>query len=131
MTPQSRGNVFNLNAATAPEPARFDTAGGGGDDGGMEHRLNEVEKSIVRLDANVGHIQQMLVRMDHGISGFKWQVLAAAVALLAASGGLLFSVQQMTVSTFQAAAATADAKAPPPIIMNLPGAASPTASAAR
>lgn len=98
--------------------ASFDGRGGGGDDGGMEHRLSEVEKAIVRLDSRsdlilsrLDSVNDRITDMAGRVSNFKWQILAAAVAIFLAVIGMGVAIQQMTVATFQAAAqASSEAK---------------------
>lgn len=95
----------------------------------MEQRVGELEKAVVRID---GRLDGVNVRLDavldklngiqDSVKNFKWQVLAAAIAIMLAAFGMLFTVQQMTVSTFQAAGQSQQAPAPaqPPTIIVVP-----------
>lgn len=79
---------------TRPElHAKFET---------MEAR---VDTRVARIE---GKIDQMMLRLDHtdhGVSNLRWWILGAALSILVASVGTAFGIQQMTITTFQAAAA--------------------------
>lgn len=122
----------------------IDPPGGGGDDGRMEARLSEVEKAIIAISGRLDRIGDRLDTISGSVnevkgsvSGFKWQVFAAAIAVILAVVATGVSIQQMTVSTFQAAGQAGESKTPgQPTIIVVPGAAtpivqSPSASASR
>lgn len=87
--------------------------------GPVEARLSEVEKSVIRIDGRLDAINVKLDIIASNVSSWKWQLLAAVVAIGVTVFGTSFAIQQMTVATFQAAAAQAQppAQTQPTIIM--------------
>ena len=92
--------------------------------GPMEARLSEVEKSVVRIDGRLDAINVKLDLIASSVSSWKWQLLAAVVAIGVTVFGTSFAIQQMTVATFQAAAAQTQPPAQPqPTVIVLPAGA--------
>lgn len=111
-------------------------------DGGDEPPHNDrMEQRLANLEAFADDAKQRLVRVetkldhiDKEVSNFKWWAAGSAVAIIlamiAAVLGTGIAIQQMTVSTFQAAGAQAAQPSPPqaqqPIIINnIPPASAP------
>lgn len=109
------------------------TTSGGGD--GYNGDMNAAR--IIKLEEFAEDAKQRLTRvetkLDHiekEVSNFKWWLLGAIITILLTVLGTGIGIQQMTVSTFQAAG-TQNQPAPAqqqPIIINVPAAAAPTAS---
>lgn len=120
-----RAAAQQVTAPPAPPP-RLPSTGGSGDDGGMERRLSEVEKAVIRIDGRMDTIDLRLGRIESSVDSFKWWLLGAAVTILLASAATAIGIQQMTVATFQGAVEVARSSAPkvdtppPPIIINVP-----------
>ncbi len=101
-------------------------------DGGSTPPHNEdMEKRLSQLEAFADDARQRLVRVetkldhiDREVSQVKWWIVAQILAGLLAVLGTGVAIQQMTVSTFQAAGAQAPQAAPTqaqqPIIINVP-----------
>ena len=72
---------------------------------------------MTRIEISLGHVEKE-------VGNFKWWVIAQIVAALLTIIGTGIAIQQMTVATFQAAAAhVAPAQAQQaPIIINVPAA---------
>lgn len=98
----------------------------------MEQRLTKLEafaddakQRLVRVEAKLDHV-------DKEVSQVKWWIVAQIAAGMLAVLGTGIAIQQMTVSTFQAAGAQAAQPVPPqapqPIIINVPP-ASPSPAA--
>lgn len=137
MTDQLKISGGPTNVATGPwlgpKNTPVDGDGGGPDDPSMEHRLSEVEKAIIRIDgkfdvvtARFEHVDSTLNEIKVGVIGFKWHVFTAALTVIVAVIATGIAIQQMTVTTFQAAA---QQPSPPaqqaPVIINVPSAAQP------
>lgn len=107
---------------------------GGGEppyDGGMEQRivavesrLSKVEDQLVSVDGHLVRVETTLTHLDREISQFKWwaagSAIAIVLAMIASVLGTGIAIQQMTVSTFQAANQYSAQPAQPPIIINVP-----------
>lgn len=108
----------------------FDTAGSPADDGGMEARIDLLEERLTRVEVKLDHVA-------HDVGQFKWFLLGGVLTMIVTVIGTSIGIQQMTVSTFQAAAeatakATADLSVRPqqPTIIVVPGAVAPPSPAA-
>ncbi|WP_428141365.1 hypothetical protein [Delftia acidovorans] len=104
--------------------------GGLGKSGGPPHN-EEMEHRLAQLEAFADDAKQRLVRVetkldhiDKEVGQVKWWIVAQMVAGMLAVVGTGIAIQQMTVSTFQAAGAQAAPPSPPqtqpPIIINVP-----------
>lgn len=98
--------------------------------------MGEFEKAIVRIDATLEHMRADITDIKDSVKTWKWQVLGAGLAVLLASWYGNYTIQQMTVATFVAAAqqqkdAQPQPAALPPIIINVPAAAQPASSPSR
>lgn len=98
--------------------------GGGGHNDGMEARITKLEDFAQETRERLSRIETTLGNVEKEVSGFKWWVVAQIVAALLTVIGTGIAIQQMTVSTFQAAGQAHPAPAQqPPIIINVPSAA--------
>lgn len=85
----------------------------------LEELAQDARERLTRIEATIDHVK-------HETSQLKWWMAGSAVAIIvtviAAVLGTGVAIQQMTVSTFQAAAqqATTPAAQPAPIIFNFP-----------
>lgn len=89
----------------------------------LEEFAEDAKQRLTRVETKLDHIEKE-------VSNFKWWLLGAIITILLTVLGTGIGIQQMTVSTFQAAGAQ-NQPAPaqqPPIIINVPAAAAPTAS---
>lgn len=93
--------------------------GGGGDNTDMEQRIASIERRLQGVETTVQHI-------DKQVSEFKWWVAGQIVAGIVTIIGTGVAIQQMTVSTFQAAAQQTQApQQPAPIVITVPPPAQP------
>lgn len=91
----------------------------------METRISSIEAKISEMDNRSIRVETTLSHLDREVTQFKWWLAASAVAIIlavvASVLGTGIAIQQMTVSTFQAAAPqAAQQTAPPPVIINIP-----------
>lgn len=93
------------------------------DNGRMEARLIKLEEFADDAKQRLARVETKLDHIDKEVSNFKWWVLAQIVAALLTVVGTGIAIQQMTVSTFQAAGVQSQPTPQPPIIINVPQAA--------
>ncbi|EPD35873.1 hypothetical protein HMPREF9702_05780 [Delftia acidovorans CCUG 15835] len=97
----------------------------------MEHRLAQLEAFADDAKQRLVRVETKLDHIDKEVGQVKWWIVAQMVAGMLAVVGTGIAIQQMTVSTFQAAGAQAAQPAPPqmqqPIIINVPPASAPPA----
>lgn len=91
----------------------------------METRISSIETKISDMDSRFIRVETTMSHVDREVSQFKWWLAGSAVAIiLAVVGSVLgtgIAIQQMTVSTFQAATPqTIQQATPPPVIINIP-----------
>ena len=89
----------------------------------MEARLMKLEEFADDAKQRLARVETKLDHIDKEVSNFKWWVLAQIVAALLTVVGTGIAIQQMTVSTFQAAGAQAQPAQQQPIIIQMPQAA--------
>ncbi len=110
--------------------AKVDPPSGGSDNGGMEARVAKLEdfaqdtrERLARVETTLGHIEKEVSQTKWWLIGTTLTVILTVVATVIGTG---IGIQQMTVTTFQAAAdqktkePPAPATALPPIIINVP-----------
>ena len=92
--------------------------------GDMEARVLKLEDFALETRDRLTRIEISLGHVEKEVGNFKWWVIAQIVAALLTIIGTGIAIQQMTVATFQAAAAhVAPAQAQQaPIIINVPAA---------
>lgn len=86
----------------------------------LEEFAEDAKQRLTRVETKLDHIEKE-------VSSFKWWLLGAIITILLTVLGTGIGIQQMTVSTFQAAGAQSQPAQQPPIIINVP-AAQPAAS---
>lgn len=89
----------------------------------LEEFAEDAKQRLTRVETKLDHIEKE-------VSNFKWWLLGAIITILLTVLGTGIGIQQMTVSTFQAAGAQSQS-APaqqPPIIINVPAAPAPAPS---
>ena len=103
---------------------------GGGNMDGMEDRLRTLETTVARMEERFeerfDRVLDRLSELRSDVKNLHWWFLGAVLTILVTVIALAFSVQQMTVATFQAAAQQPSA-APAPIVITIPAPA-PAAS---
>lgn len=125
-------SIYKRIKAVEEQFHNFSSGSGGGDNGDMntarviklEEFAEDAKQRLTRVEIKLDHIEKE-------VSNFKWWLLGAIITILLTVLGTGIGIQQMTVSTFQAAGAqnqTTPAQHPP-IIINVP-AANPAAAAA-
>lgn len=72
---------------------------------------------LARVETKVDHIDREVSNTKWWIAGSTLTIILAVIATVVATG---IGIQQMTVTTFQAAGQQAQPPAPPPIIINVP-----------
>lgn len=74
---------------------------------GIETRLDRVEQRMDSVDQRLGRVEAKVDHMDRELSQVKWYVIGSTLTILLAMVGTVLgtgiAIQQMTVSTFQAA----------------------------
>lgn len=119
-------NPFHLVTNGSTESETIDPPGGGGDDGGMGPRITALEGVVAALSEQMNVIAPKVEHIDREVSNFKWWGLGAILTLVITLIGTALTVQQMTVTTFQAAAQQATPQPPQaqhqvqPIIIQIP-----------
>lgn len=99
---------------------------GGGEppyDGGMESRIAKLEdfaqdtrERMVRVETKLDHIEKEVSQTKWWLIGSTLTIILTVIATVVGTG---IGIQQMTVSSFQAASQQAQ-PAQPPIIINVP-----------
>lgn len=102
----------------------MDGGGGPPHNDNMEQRLSQLEAFADDAKQRLVRVETKLDHIDREVSQVKWWIVAQILAGLLAVLGTGIAIQQMTVSTFQAAGAQAAQPAPlqaqQPIIITLP-----------
>lgn len=121
---------------------RFGVAGGGNnappptskkqvsdDNGPMEARIAAIENRLDSMDERMTRVEVKLDHIGEEVSNFKWWMAGALLTILVTVAGTAVGIQQMTVTTFQAASQErpAQAPAPQPIVIQLPAQEAPAA----
>lgn len=88
----------------------------------MDGRVSRLEDLAGDARERLARIETKLEQVAHDTGQWKWFLVGAAVTLALAIIGTGVSIQQMTVSTFQAAGQQAQqpTTAPPSVIINVP-----------
>lgn len=99
----------------------------------MESRVTKLEDFAFEANGRLARIETKLDQVDREVSQVKWWIVAQIAALFLAVIGTGIAIQQMTVSTFQAAAAQPQSSTATqqPIIINVPPAAAAPAQPAK
>lgn len=104
----------------------------------LEERADRVERKIDAVDGRLVHVSSKLEHVDREAGNLKWWILGSLITTVLTVIGTVVAtgvgIQQMTVTTFQAATDRQSTQQPqpaqvPPIIINVPPA--PTASASQ
>lgn len=126
-------NVHHLRATldTAAERVKqLETGPGGGDSGGMDPRVDLLEKRMDRVETKLDAMQDTLGQLPK-----RWEFVAlllAMVAVMLAGQANLLSAFQSGLTALQTAAPRADTPpASQPIIIQLPPPAAPPLSPAQ
>lgn len=126
------GNVRAEATGLRPTGRGVDGGSGSGDDGGMDDgRITAIEKDVHGLKTDVagvkddvaglkGDMKLVLSKLD-ALGNLKAHFWVGILAVFLTIVGFGFTVQQMTVSTFRAAAESLAQPPQPPIIINVPG----------
>lgn len=104
-----------------------DSGGDPPDNGGMEltERVAHLETGMSEVKTRLDRVEVKLEHIDREVANIKWWVLGQIVAGLLTVIGTGIAIQQMTVSTFQAAGAQAAPTQPAPIVIQVPAAPAP------
>jgi hypothetical protein len=86
----------------------------------LEEFAGETCERLARVEVKLDHMEAKLDHIATDVSQFKWWALGSVVAIVLAVMGTGFSIQQMTVQSFQAAGQQAQQQAPQPIIIQVP-----------
>lgn len=107
----------------APPPP-VDPPRPGKENEGMEDRLTRLEAFAEDAKGRMTRVETKLDHIGQEVSNFKWWAAGSAVAIILAVIGAVLgtgvAIQQMTVSTFQAAGSQQQLAPQPPIIVNVP-----------
>jgi len=118
--------LYNQFNSLPEKNTSHDNGGGGGDNGGMDQtRIIKLEEFADDAKQRLTRVEIKLDTIEKEVSNFKWWLLGAIITIMLTVLGTGIGIQQMTVSTFQAAGAQSHpAVQQPPIIINIPAAAS-------
>jgi F0F1-type ATP synthase membrane subunit c/vacuolar-type H+-ATPase subunit K len=114
---------------------RIESKGGPPHNDDMEARVLKLEDFALDARDRLVRVETKLDHIDKEVTNLKWWMVGAALTIILTVIGTVvgtgIGIQQMTVATFQAAAAQPQqAAALPPIIINVPGGAPAAASTA-
>lgn len=128
---EANGNFDDKVLKLVPPTAKLGKSGGPPHNEEMEHRLAQLEAFADDAKQRLVRVETKLDHIDKEVGQVKWWIVAQMVAGMLAVVGTGIAIQQMTVSTFQAAGAQAAQPAPPqtqqPITINVPAASAPPA----
>lgn len=98
----------------------------GWDNDHMEARVAELEDFAQDTRERMARVETKLDHIEKEVSQTKWWLIGSTLTIIltviATVIGTGIGIQQMTVTTFQAAGQQAPAPQPAPIIINVPGA---------
>jgi hypothetical protein len=121
---EAKGNFDDKVLKLVPPTGKLGKSGGPPHNEEMEHRLAQLEAFADDAKQRLVRVETKLDHIDKEVGQVKWWIVAQMVAGMLAVVGTGIAIQQMTVSTFQAAGAQAAQPAPPqmqqPIIINVP-----------
>ena len=107
-----------MKVAPPPEPP---------DNDGMEPRVAALEDFAQDTRERMARVETKLDHIEKEVSQTKWWLIGSTLTIIltviATVIGTGIGIQQMTVTTFQAAGQQAAPPQPQPIIINVPGAA--------
>lgn len=126
-----------MPVVNSPDPDRWrgppkqqDAGGQPPYDGSMEARVTAIENHLDRMDERLTRVVVKIDHIEKEVGQTKWWILGQIVAGLLAVLGTSIAIQQMTVTTFQAASEERAAQKPPaaptpsqtvqPIVIQLP-----------
>lgn len=132
-TAQSIASIRAIAEASPPAPPAPPIAESGdtGDNGGMDlsQRVGHLEdfaqdtrERMVRVETKLDHIEKEVSQTKWWLIGSTLTIILTVIATVIGTG---IGIQQMTVTTFQAAGQQVPAQQQPPIIINVPGATQP------
>lgn len=106
------GIVHHLNAPQRNGPPPVDAGGGPPYDGDMDARVTKLEGFAAATSERLARMESKLDRVVHDVGQWKWFALGAVLTIVMAVLGTGIAIQQMTVTTFQAAAEASRAATP-------------------
>lgn len=116
--------IFNFRTG---EPMKFAPPPEPPDNDDMEPRVAALEdfaqdtrERMVRVETKLDHIEKEVSQTKWWLIGSTLTIILTVIATVIGTG---IGIQQMTVTTFQAAGQQAAPPQPQPIIINVPGAA--------
>lgn len=116
--------LYNQFNSLPEKDTTHDSGGGGGNNGGMDStRIIKLENFADDAKQRLTRVEIKLDNIEKEVSNFKWWLLGAIITILLTVLGTGIGIQQMTVSTFQAASSQSQPAVPtqqPPIIINIP-----------
>ncbi|MEZ2740894.1 hypothetical protein [Comamonas jiangduensis] len=134
-----RNNIFPFKAdeieeltasfeKLSSEKTSYANGGSGGYDDGMDTRITKLENFAEDAKQRLARVETKLDHIDKEVSSFKWwlfgAVLTVVLTVIGTVVGTGVGIQQMTVSTFQAAGAQAQTAnhtpQPAPIVIQIP-----------
>lgn len=120
---------FSLNGGGQRPPPPAAVRRVSDDNDPMEARVTAIENRLDRMDERLTRVEVKIDHIEKEVGQTKWWILGQIVAGLLAVLGTGIAIQQMTVTTFQAAgqdrAAQTPAQAVQPIIIQLPAQQAP------
>lgn len=119
-----------LHGLIPPTIPPDDSDPGSGDNDDMNTaRIIKLEEFAEDAKQRLTRVETRLEHIDREVSNVKWWIIGAVLTIVlttvATVIGTGVGIQQMTVSTFQAAGAQSQPAQQPPIIINVPAAPAP------
>lgn len=113
-----------------PQPQGFSGGDKPQDNEAMKARVEKLENFAKEAGERLARVETRLEHIDKEVGNTKWWVAGSTVTIILAMVGTVLgtgvAIQQMTVSTFQAAGQQSAPPQQPPIIINVP--ATPSAA---
>lgn len=102
------------------EPQEPPGGGDGGNMDGMDARVANLEAFAADAKQRLARVETKLDHIEKEVSQFKWWIVAQILAGILAVLGTGVAIQQMTVTTFEAAAKASASGTAQPIVIQIP-----------
>ncbi len=93
-----------------------------GDNGPMDYRVANLEAFAADAKERLARVETKIDHIGQEVSNFKWWMAGAILTILVTVAGTAIGIQQMTVTTFQAAGEARASGTAQPIVIQIPAA---------